>query len=82
VFGVNDAKVESHQRYAAKLELPFALISDRNKEIAAQFGFIKEDTGGIARGAVIIDKQGVVRYRKAGMPKTDELLGVLDTLRS
>jgi peroxiredoxin len=48
-FGVNPAGVQSHAAYAAKLELPFPLLSDSNLEISRAYGTIKPDGRGISR---------------------------------
>ncbi|KPK65234.1 MAG: peroxiredoxin [Gemmatimonas sp. SG8_38_2] len=53
--------------WADQLKLPFPLLSDFNKEIAAAYGAIYEDLmglRGVAKRAVfVIDRDGIIRYR-------------------
>jgi peroxiredoxin len=67
-FGVNPASVESHTAYAAKLGLPFPLLSDRGLEISRAYGTLKPDGNGIARSVCLIDRDGLVLYSQAGAP--------------
>jgi len=67
-FGVNPASVESHAGYAAKLGLPFPLLSDRGLEISRTYGALKPDGKGIARSVYLIDRDGLVLYSQAGAP--------------
>jgi peroxiredoxin Q/BCP len=67
-FGVNPASVESHAGYAAKLGLPFPLLSDRGLEISRAYGTLKPDGKGIARSVCLIDRDGLVLYSQAGAP--------------
>lgn len=54
------------KEWADRLELPFPLLSDFNKEAARAFGALHEDLMGLKgvakRSAFVIDKDGVVRY--------------------
>ena len=67
-FGVNPASVESHTAYAAKLGLPFPLLSDQGLEISRAYGTLKPDGKGIARSVCLIDRDGLVLYSQAGAP--------------
>ena len=67
-FGVNPASVESHAAYAAKLGLPFPLLSDQGLEISRAYGTLKPDGKGIARSVCLIDRDGLVLYSQAGAP--------------
>ena len=81
VFGVNDAKVEGHKKYADNFGFNFNLLSDTDKKVSKSFAAIKDDTGGIKRTVVILDKEGVIRYHEYGMPENNELLDVIKTLK-
>ena len=67
VLGVSKDSVESHQRFAAKHELPFPLLSDSGSDVAERYGAWKEKSlygkksMGIERTTFLIDKQGVLR---------------------
>jgi peroxiredoxin Q/BCP len=78
-FGVNPASVESHEAYAAKLGLPFPLLSDSGLEISRAYGSLKPDSQGIARSVCLIDRDGRVLYTQAGAPGADVVLESLIT---
>ena len=78
-FGVNPAPVQSHHAYAAKLGLPFPLLSDPGLLISRAYGSLKPDGKGIARSVCLVDRNGLVLYSQAGAPGADI---VLESLRS
>jgi peroxiredoxin Q/BCP len=67
-FGVNPASVDRHTAYAQKLGLPFPLLSDPERAIAAAYGSLKPIVPGIARSVCLIDRNGTVLYTQAGAP--------------
>jgi peroxiredoxin len=73
-FGVNPAPAESHATYAAKLKLPFPLLSDPGLEISRAYGTLKPNGTGIARSVCLIDRDGVVLYAQAGAPGAEVIL--------
>ena len=77
-FGLNPAPAESHAGYAARLRLPFPLLSDPGLRIATAYGAVRPDGASIARSVVLIERDGVVVYSQAGAPGADI---VLDSLR-
>lgn len=77
-FGLNPAPAESHAGYAARLRLPFPLLSDPGLRIATAYGAVRPDGASIARSVVLIEQDGVVVYSQAGAPGADI---VLDSLR-
>jgi len=62
VVGVSSDSIESHQRFAAKHRLPFALLSDTGGEVRKLFGV--EKTLGVipGRATFVIDGDGIVRH--------------------
>lgn len=62
----------------------YPLIADLNKEIASQYGVLKEDEGIAYRGLFLIDKGGLVRHQTVNdLPlgrSVDEALRMLDAL--
>jgi peroxiredoxin len=78
-FGVNPAPVESHAAYAARLRLPFPLLSDSGLAIARAYGALRPDGTTISRSVVLVDRNGSIRYSQAGAPGSGI---VLDSLRS
>ena len=59
VFGVSYDDMKSHKRFAEKYDLPFTLLSDVDKSVAAAYG-----TQGLfvpSRKTFLIDETGIVR---------------------
>ena len=73
-FGVNPATAQSHATYAAKLGLPFPLLSDPDLEISRAYGALKPDGKGIARSVCLVDRDGRLLYSQAGAPGPDLVL--------
>jgi thioredoxin-dependent peroxiredoxin len=61
VIGISADDEASHRGFAANHKLPFILLSDKDKKVAALYGVGK--TLGILPGRVtfIIDKEGIIR---------------------
>ena len=76
VLGVSTDSLQSHQKFRAKHQLPFPLLSDEDASVAHAYGVYKEKNmygkkaWGIERSTFIIDADGVVRkvYRKVRVP--------------
>lgn len=68
VIGVSLDSVESHLKFSEKYELPFAILSDRNKEVAKAYGVL--GVGGFLAKRVIfiISKNGKIAHI---FPKVD-----------
>lgn len=66
VLGVSGDSAASHQKFAAKYELPFTLLVDEGNEVARAYGAwgTKHNYGktyeGIIRSTVVVDPQGKV----------------------
>jgi peroxiredoxin Q/BCP len=73
-FGVNPASVQNHAEYAAKLKLPFPLLSDTGLEISRAYGSLKPLKMGVARSVCLIDRDGRVLYAQAGAPGAEIIL--------
>jgi peroxiredoxin Q/BCP len=76
-FGLNPAGTESHRRYAAKLKLPFPLLSDADRRAARAFGALTRDGKKIQRTVVLVDRDGTVAFAGRGAPGPDQTLGAL-----
>jgi thioredoxin-dependent peroxiredoxin len=62
VVGINADSLQTHQRFAAKLGLPFRLLSDPELKVARKYG--SYDSSGYPRRTIfVIDPDGRVRYR-------------------
>lgn len=67
IFGVSKDDLKSHEKFAAKYELPFTLISDADGSICDSFGVWIEKSMygkkymGIERATYLIDNGGIIR---------------------
>lgn len=72
VFGISRDSLASHEKFAAKLELPFVLLSDQDETVCRQYDVLKEKNMygkkvmGVERSTFLIDESGVVKaiFRK------------------
>ncbi|MSR85724.1 peroxiredoxin [Candidatus Uhrbacteria bacterium] len=81
VYGVNHAGPDSHQTFIKKYTFPFPLLIDSGKKVSTKYGAIKPMFKAfvIKRSVIGIDKQGIIRYLKRGMPKNTEILKALQS---
>ncbi len=86
VLGVSADSPTSHQKFSAKYELTFPIISDEAKELVKKFGVWKEKSMygkkymGIERTTFIIDEAGTIRHIFSKVKvdgHTDEVLKAL-----
>ncbi|MES1982796.1 MAG: peroxiredoxin [Pseudomonadota bacterium] len=67
IVGISRDSVKSHENFKAKFTLPFALLSDTEEIVCAQFGVIKlknmygRQVRGIERSTFVLDRNGVLR---------------------
>ena len=78
-FGVNPASAERHAAYAAKLGLPFPLLSDPDLAISSAYGSLKPLLPAISRSVCLIDRDGTVLYTQSGAPGASLILESLMT---
>jgi peroxiredoxin Q/BCP len=62
VIGVSSDDVESHESFAAKHNLPFILLSDKDKKVRKLYGVPSTYRFIPGRVTYIIDKSGTVRH--------------------
>ena len=89
VIGVSKDSAASHQKFAAKYELPFLLLSDPDHAVLELYDVWKEKkqygkvSMGTVRSTYLIDPEGIIRK---AMPKVKpdtnaaDVLAVLDAL--
>ena len=71
ILGVSGDYVFSHFEWAKHHDLPFALLSDHDHAVARLYGSYNEAAGFNKRTVVVVDRDGVVRYKNMGFgPKT------------
>ena len=84
---MNGDSVKSHERFAAKLGLPFPLLSDVDKKVLLAYGAMKEKSMygktflGIERMTFVIDKAGVIRRIWHKVTVADHAADVLEYVK-
>lgn len=53
-----------HRQFQAKLGLPFPLLSDEARQVTKRYGVLDETWNLAKRSYFIIDRKGVVRFKK------------------
>lgn len=76
-FGVNPAPAERHTGYAARLRLPFPLLSDPALAVARAYGAVRPGGLRVARSVVLIEQDGTILYSQAGAPGAELVLEAL-----
>jgi peroxiredoxin Q/BCP len=73
ILGVSRDSLASHEKFRAKFELPFALLSDPDEQLCTLFGVMKQKNlygkmvRGIERSTFLIDTQGLLRQEWRGV---------------
>ena len=67
IFGISKDSLKSHEKFKAKHDMPFELLSDEDETVCRLFDVIKlknmygKQFEGIERSTFLIDNQGVLR---------------------
>lgn len=89
VLGISQDTVASHEKFKAKEDMPFELLSDESGEVCRAYDVIKlkkmygKEFEGIERSTFLIDEKGVLRaeWRKVKVPgHVDEVLAAAKAL--
>jgi peroxiredoxin Q/BCP len=89
IVGVSRDSVASHEKFKAKEQLPFPLLSDTDEQLCKLFDVIKEKSLygrkylGIERSTFLLDATGVLRneWRKVKVPgHAEEVLEAAQSL--
>ena len=89
ILGVSRDSVASHEKFKAKFDFPFDLLSDPDEKLCAQFDVIKEKNMygrkvmGIERSTFLIDEDGKLRgeWRKVKVKgHAEEVLAAVKAL--
>ncbi len=66
--------------------MPFDLLVDEDLDVSSQYGALKPDPDNpgkflpaISRTVVVVGKDGVILYRRAGAPPNEEILDAILT---
>jgi peroxiredoxin len=62
VVGINNDSLETHARFAASLNLPFRLLTDKDQAVSKKYGSAG-DEGTNRRTVYVIGKNGDVAWR-------------------
>lgn len=72
VFGISADKLEDNEKFAADLELDFALLSDVDAKVINQYGGTMEQYAGLAkRVTYVVGKDGRIAYIAEGREAMD-----------
>jgi peroxiredoxin Q/BCP len=88
VYGISKDSVASHQKFKAKQELPFPLLSDPDKTLLTALGafgkkvMYGKEVEGIIRSTFLIDPKGVIRHVWPKVSVKGHVQAVLDTLEA
>jgi thioredoxin-dependent peroxiredoxin len=89
IVGVSRDSVASHEKFKAKFEFPFELLSDADEALCTTFNVMREKNMygrkvmGVERSTFLIDPQGVLRteWRKVKVPgHVEEVLEAVKAL--
>lgn len=89
ILGVSADSMRTHELFAAKLDLPFPLLSDTERRVIELYGALKEKSMygrkvlGINRSTFVIDREGIIRriWRNVSVSgHAEEVLGVVQQL--
>ncbi len=64
IVGVSTDTIESHRKFSENHELPFRLLADPDGKVTSLYGVRSWIPGRSARAVIVIDAQGIVRYRQ------------------
>lgn len=67
VVAVSVGSVESHKQFAEHHGLPQRLLADERSDVTRLYD-VRSLLGGSQRAVIVIDPQGVIRYRKSVLP--------------
>jgi peroxiredoxin Q/BCP len=84
VIGISLDSVESHSKFSEKYNLPFDILSDKNKEVAKAYGVLGIAGLAARRVTFIIDKNGKIAriFPKVDVKQhSEEVLKALEELQ-
>jgi peroxiredoxin Q/BCP len=88
VIGVSRDSLASHEKFKAKFDFPFDLLSDPDEKLCNQFDVIKEKSlygrkfMGIERSTFLVDEAGKLRGEWRKVKVKDHALAVLEFVKN
>jgi len=88
VVGVSRDSLASHEKFRAKFDLPFHLLSDPDEALCSLFGVMKQKNmygkmvRGIERSTFLVDAGGVLRQEWRGIKIPGHVDAVLDAVKA
>ncbi len=88
ILGVSPDSLSSHDKFLAKFELPFQLLSDDEKKVSSLYGVWKEKSMygrkymGIVRSTFVIDKKGMVQKIFSKVKVAGHIDAVLESIKA
>lgn len=87
IFGISRDSLKSHEKFKAKYEMPFELISDSDETICQLFDVLKQKSMfgkkyiGIERSTFIIDEKGTLIFEKRKVKVPGHVESILTFLK-
>jgi thioredoxin-dependent peroxiredoxin len=85
VVALSVGSVQQHKQFAEHYNLPQTLLADEKGDVTKLMN-VKSLFGGSQRAVIVIDKQGIISYRKSVMPlfrpSDDEVLTAIRNAQS
>jgi thioredoxin-dependent peroxiredoxin len=87
ILGISRDSLTSHEKFKAKLQLPFELISDADEAICHLFDVIKlknmygKQVHGIERSTFLIDRAGILQHQWRKVKVAGHVSEVLEAAR-
>ena len=88
ILGVSPDTLASHEKFIAKMEFPFRLLSDTDRAVCTLFDVIQEKSMygkkylGVERSTFLIDAAGVLRQEWRKVKVTGHAQAVLDAAKN
>lgn len=88
IVGISRDDMKSHEKFKAKLSLPFELLSDTDESVCELFGVMKlknmygKEVRGVERSTFIFDAEGKLVQEMRGVKSADHAQAVLGTVQS
>jgi len=88
IYGISRDSLKSHERFKAKFDFPYELLSDAEEKACALFGVIKmknmygKKVRGIERSTFVLDRERVIRREWRGVKVPGHAQEILDFVKS